>query len=413
MEKTITTTEAADRLGVKRETLYAYVSRGMLTSIRTPGSKESLFLHSEVELLATKSRPRVRSQAVNLTVDSAITYLDPRGAMYYRGENVSRLCLAGEFGQVAEFLRIGSWDGTSSRIHEAPQSPLSAGSRRAIETLLSPSATPVGAFRIALSVQSCADPLRNDRSGSGVTRTTHRIFQVALEAFRISRGANVATRRGTQKEESARFPLAYSLWESLTDSPATVAELKALNAALILLADHEMASSTLAARVAASTWADPYLVVSAGLAALSGPLHGSMSDRVASMIANAAANGADVAIGEALSADGHLAGFGHMVYLESDPRFDALWPLVVKAWGKAHSLKAARQVVEHQRGKFPNIDFALGSLVSASGLGQGAGEAIFAFARTAGWIAHAVEEYQHRLRFRTRCAYTGPEPELS
>jgi citrate synthase len=59
---------------------------------------------------------------------------------------------------------------------------------------------------------------------------------------------------------------------------------------------------------------------------------------------------------------------------------------------------------------FRNIDFALGTLVAAAGMVPGAAEAIFAVARTAGWLAHGSEEYGHRLRYRLRAAYTGPAP---
>jgi citrate synthase len=63
-----------------------------------------------------------------------------------------------------------------------------------------------------------------------------------------------------------------------------------------------------------------------------------------------------------------------------------------------------------QDGPAPNVDFALGALSNACGLRQGAAEAIFSLARVAGLIAHAIEEYPHRLRFRPRAAYTGRAP---
>ena len=58
-------------------------------------------------------------------------------------------------------------------------------------------------------------------------------------------------------------------------------------------------------------------------------------------------------------------------------------------------------------GPYPNIDFALGVLAEANHFVPGAGEAVFAVARSAGWIAHALEEYPYRLRYRTRAAYIG------
>jgi citrate synthase len=66
-----------------------------------------------------------------------------------------------------------------------------------------------------------------------------------------------------------------------------------------------------------------------------------------------------------------------------------------------------REIVTGRDGPYPNIDFALGALAEAHRFTPGAGEAVFAIARSAGWIAHALEEYPHRLRYRTRATYTG------
>jgi citrate synthase len=185
-----------------------------------------------------------------------------------------------------------------------------------------------------------------------------------------------------------------------------------LNAALVLLADHEMASSTLAARVAASTWADPYLVVSAGLAALGGPLHGSVGDRVVPMLREAVARGAAEAIAGKLRLGDKVGGFGHLVYTDGDPRANTLWPLLQAAWPADPVIQATGDVIAGvtAHGTFPNVDLMLGALVASAGMMEGSAEVIFAVARTAGWLAHAIEEYEHRLRFRLRAAYVGAAP---
>ena len=68
-------------------------------------------------------------------------------------------------------------------------------------------------------------------------------------------------------------------------------------------------------------------------------------------------------------------------------------------------------VMARDGGPHPNIDFALGVLGEATRMVHGAGETIFAVARSAGWIAHGMEEYPHRLRYRIRATYTGPDVE--
>jgi citrate synthase len=172
---------------------------------------------------------------------------------------------------------------------------------------------------------------------------------------------------------------------------------------LVVLADHELAASTLAARIAASTRADPYEVVLAGMAVVSGPLHGG-ANVLAHRLLLAAESGPEAALAEQLRTIGGLAGFGHPIHRSGDPRsallLDAVEPLAGRRWRLVETvmaLAAARAPVA------PNVDFALGAMAYAAGLPVGATEAVFAVARTAGWLAHAMEEYaEPPLRFRPR-----------
>jgi citrate synthase len=100
------------------------------------------------------------------------------------------------------------------------------------------------------------------------------------------------------------------------------------------------------------------------------------------------------------------------VYEGADPRVAVLLDAVAAAKAPAAILRTAAEVVAlvtADRGPQPNVDFALGVLGEAMRMDPGAGEAIFAVARCAGWIAHGLEEYQHRLRYRIRATYTGPD----
>ncbi len=195
--------------------------------------------------------------------------------------------------------------------------------------------------------------------------------------------------------------------------PAGAGLQDALRAALVLLADHELAASTLAARVAASVRADPYAVVATGMGAAGGALHGGASLGVETMLA-AAATPADVprVVGSVLRRGERIPGFGHFVYRAGDPRAAFLlardpgrrypghpaWRSRRRWWRRWPAAACPR----------PNIDFALAVLASASGMVTGAGEAVFAVARTAGWIGHALEEYARRTPLRPRARYTGP-----
>ena len=96
----------------------------------------------------------------------------------------------------------------------------------------------------------------------------------------------------------------------------------------------------------------------------------------------------------------------------SQPAMTVLLDAVEGCRPPAELWRAASGVLEvtaRTGGAHPNIDFALGVLAESMRMVDGAGEAVFAVARSAGWIAHGLEEYQHRLRYRIRATYTGPE----
>ena len=187
--------------------------------------------------------------------------------------------------------------------------------------------------------------------------------------------------------------------------------MRLLEATLVLLADHELAASTLAARVTASTWADPYLVVEAGLAALGGPLHGAASSAARGVLREVEGGvPATEAIGRRLRDHQLIPGFGHSVYRDGDPRARLLLELLDEAGASSDAELDLVRTMEERGLPFPNVDFAIASMAERHDMIEQAGEVIFATTRTVGWLAHAAEEYQHRLRFRPRAVYTGPAP---
>jgi len=185
-----------------------------------------------------------------------------------------------------------------------------------------------------------------------------------------------------------------------------------LDAALVLLADHELAASTLAVRVAASTWADPYLAVEAGLSVLGGPLHGGAGEGARALLREAGPDGSEAAaaIGRRLEAGQRIPGFGHRVYERLDPRVAPLLDRLADAGDTPAAAAPVLRIVADRGLPFPNVDFAIAAVAEAYGMIAGATESVFATARIVGWLAHAIEEYEHALRYRTRAAYIGPRP---
>ncbi len=223
----------------------------------------------------------------------------------------------------------------------------------------------------------------------------------------------------SQEAPAGRFPetppdrsAAARLWSALRADGARPrpAQAAALNAALVLLADHELAASTFAARVAASAWADPYRVVLAGLGPLGGSLHGGAALAVDALLTEAGAPAGAFAAVDRRAATGQVPGFGHRVYRGPDPRARHLLERLDAAADDeqaALTVKAALEAAASLGLALPNVDFALAALARAMQLRPGAASTIFTFARIVGLVAHALEEYPHRLRFRPRATYVG------
>jgi citrate synthase len=184
-----------------------------------------------------------------------------------------------------------------------------------------------------------------------------------------------------------------------------------LDTALVLLADHDLAASTFAARVAASTRADPYSVILAGLGALGGPLHGAASAPVHDLFEHARQASVPHAVGAASRDDRRVGGFGHFLYPRGDPRAVVLLEHVRKVADRTPQWRVVdevRRLVSQRRDEEPTVDFALAALTFCAGMHREAGEAIFAIARAAGWVAHALDEYAEApLRFRPVARYVG------
>jgi citrate synthase len=389
------TREAARRLGVKPETVYAYVSRGLLE--RDPSSRphRSMFALDAVERLAARARRTDRSGALEVVVETELTLLDPAGRLLYRGRDAVDLARHRSFEQVAALL----WDGEAPAPWE--MEPAAAGAVSSLAGILGEEVGASERIPAIVATLEASDPLRADRRPEAVRRAGTNVFAGILEGL---------PRRGRPVDRS----VAARLWTALVamQRRPTPAQLAALNAALVLLADHELAASTLAARVAASAWADPYRVLLAGLGPIGGALHGGAATAVESILATIDAP-ADVprVLDQHLGLGTPLPGFGHRVYRDRDPRADLLLdrlPRCAADRSEAKKVEALLEAASSRGLPAPNVDLALGALSRSMRLRPGSGSTIFTFARIAGMLAHALEEYPHRLRFRPRATYIGP-----
>ena len=415
MAFSMTAAQAADRLGVKQATLYAYVSRGVLGRGKAVDGRGSLFDPDEVERLALRGRPRRPAGAVDITVESAITEI-AADSLRFRGLDATRLAVTRTFEDVAEFLWTGefppdravtpaAWQATSVALAVA----------RAAQAALPAGTLPLERLQVIVPAMAATDSLRLQLDPSAVRAAARSLIAGMVDCLPAPSSPGFVpadlTRATSSAPSGSGTSIAGRLWAKLCERRPTPKLLRALSAALVLLADHELAASTLAARVAASVRADPYAVVGTGLGAMSGVLHGGASLGVETLLAGARGP-QDVprVVGELLRRGEKIPGFGHLVYRGGDPRAVVLLGLVRRAGPKSGQLAVAEAVLAEVRRKSlpePNIDFAVATLARVAGMVSGAGEAIFAVARTAGWIAHALEAYAGGGPLRPRAVYTG------
>jgi citrate synthase len=394
--------EAAKRLGVKLDTIYAYVSRGLLTRHGT--EKQSRFEVAQVERLALRGRRGVVPKLQALVITTELTEVTP-DAVRYRGQSALELARTSTFERVAEWLWAVPVEATQPFV--APKAAVTLA--RSVSASLPEDAAPLERLRVIASVLGSTDPLRYDTSPGPVVATARALIAGLVESLpRIGVPASTGSRAAHAPPER----LAARLFTQLTAARPTVARVRVLDAAMGLCADHALSPSTLAVRIAAAQRADPYGVVQTGLGALSGALHGAASLSAEELIAEVEA-GADPAhvIGARLRRGERIPGFGHALHQKADPRAPVLLELVSESFESKRAVSAANEVVSVMRARGlpePNIDWALAVFVRAAGMTHGASEAVMAIARIAGWIAHALEEYKSPTKFPWQALYVGP-----
>ena len=388
----ITTTEAAQRLGVKRATLYAYVSRGVLRSERRPGQLESLFERAQIDAMASTARaagsppPVLRFRSIATAVSSQAD-----GQLHYRGVPLDDVIALASVEEAAALV-VGTTAAQGISRAARPRDTTRRTPRTAYGTMgLDLTALPLERrMPVAVQLLAAADPFASDTDADRVRAT-------ALVAIPTA-AALVA---GSPPESAGLAALTLA---SVGGRPERAADLAALRVLLVALLDHGLTASTVAARVAASTRAGLYDCLGAAYAAMSGPLHGAAPVAAHALLAE----GADpaVLVGRSLREHGGVPGFGHFLYPDGDPRarlvLDTLW----RRRGTTRlrrRVEALAGIVAERTGSPPNIDLASAAVLHALGLPAEAGEVVFQVARSFGVAAHVVEEYaEEPLRWRGR-----------
>lgn len=394
MTKFLTADEAVGLLKVRRQTLYAYVSRGLIRSNEQEGDPHRrLYRADDINaLLGRKRRGRTPARAAQTALDWGLPVLDSAltlvedSRLYYRGRDAVKLADEGATLENVARLMWGAAESDPFAAEQPSVDPLwyEALPRCAAQSAVSRCLT---LLPLAASVDTPVWP-------SDVSRKQ-------VVAAGIVQSVAAALVAGEPDRRPVHETLA-SAWKLDAGGAATV------RAALVLCADHELNASTFTVRCVASTGASLGAAVEAGLAALSGPLHGGSWVRIAALFRDADRLGdAEQAVADWLRrGEQHLPGFGHPLYPEGDPRATAIL-------ARLRHDPALPEAVAAAGGPPPNLDYALVAMQRELGLPDDAPFIIFAAGRTVGWLAHALEQQATGSLLRPRARYMGPAPSAS
>lgn len=392
MEQGLTAEEAAGRLGVKPATLYAYVSRGLLHRHRAPDGR-SRFKVEDVERLRQRGRA-APARSPGLTVESSITSVEDH-AIFFRGRDALEVAASQRFEDAVGWL----WTGEAVAIERWSTDPAAMATGTCVQNALPADTLPLDRLRVTVAAIAPTDPLRYDTGGAAVRVTGGRLISALVDTLPL---------KGPAPEGDG---VAARFWSRLSRRPAPPRLIAVLDAALVLLIDHELSLSTLSARLAASLLADPYSVVSVGLSSLGGPLHAVASLAAEDLLAEVSEPGrAAWTIGERLRRGDRLPGFGHRVHKAGDPRAAFLLERLRQTCPRSAEMDVVDAILLSTRERglpAPNVDFALAALAHTTAMTRGASEAIFGLARVAGWIAHALEVYAGGPETAPQVIYVG------
>jgi len=391
-------------LGIKKASLYTYVSRGLVRTIKAPGQKRAnLYLKADVDAL----RSRVGDIAGGPTISHSLRYGEPVVQSWiceitpagprYRGQLALDLVNARRsFEYVAELI----WGGLPRLRDSAwvlePGAP-------ALESLPAVGRFPVHSqesatrllARTALAMTSLERP-------SSETAYLGRTAGIRLiQAFAATAGC--LGPRGAPESQRDREHVAASLLRGFGAATDDSSAIDVINAALVLSADHELSAPTFVARICASTGVDLYACVVAALMAHCGPMQmGGAADLEDLLQAG------DLS---ALVASQDAPCFGHPLYA-TDPRAEALLAMTAQCTSlnvPGRRLLEAIETMRQDTGRYPNLFGALVITARALGLPPGGASLINTVGRTAGWIAHAVEQRHAGAMLRPRAKYMGEQ----
>ena len=405
--------EAIRLLEVRPQTLYAYVSRGWIRKLRQAGRKNGLYLREDVERVRARSQARSGHGAVAASamhwgepiIPTAITQITPEGPRY-RGRLAVQLARDGvSFEAVAELLWSGFLYEDRSRW---PLIPLPAEVRRLIQSTAELRSNDqlfeILAFvtlKLGISRGGVAERVRSGRPADAARQ----IIQVLVGCF-----AYLSSHRRFLPMRNGQS-IVEGLLRSL-DVALTAENREAMEAMLVLFADHELSPGAFAARVAASSGATLHGCIASALCTSSGVQVGRIYAQVEEFLAGAPSKSVLLRRAQYYQDRGSaVPGFMHPFYPKGDPRGRFLLDLAKRRARQSRRLEAIYGFVDDAREKLgihPRHEIAAVALAIAMGIPPHSAGAVFMLARTAGWVAHVMEQRLSQGLLRPRAKFVEP-----
>lgn len=364
---------------------------------------------------ARDQKAPVRGLEGIIAADTGISYVDGvHGRLFYQGYDIHDIAEAMSFSETVFLL----WRGRLPTLAEyrAFRSEVVAEMRlpsQVIEMLqlTPPNSHPMAVLRSAVSMLSNFDPDAEDISPEANWRKAKRLLAqvptIIADLHRIRSGLPLIS-------PDPNFGLSTNFLYILRGTPPNDLERKAIEVLMVLMADHGLNASTFTGRVIASTLADMHSALAGAIGALKGPLHGGANQRVMEMILDIPdVETVQAYIAGMLENKQRIMGFGHRVYRTEDPRTRHLRTyseMLCENNHQRHLYDIARrieQTVLEAKGIYPNVDFYSATAQHALGIPPQYFTTVFAAARTAGWIAHIMEQYADNRLIRPTSRYIG------
>ncbi len=273
-------------------------------------------------------------------------------------------------------------------------------------------ASPMDMVRSGVSFIALFDPDVEDNSHEAnvrkAIRLTAKLPTIIAASSRVSHGKEPIE---PKSEYSHARNFLYMISGTVPDDFVE----KAFDVSLILYAEHDYNASTFTARVTASTLADIHSAAISGICALKGSLHGGANEKAMEMLlAIGEEERVEEWVREALLRKDRIMGFGHRVYKKGDPRALIVKKLCEQLGEKKGAPKWYRmslkieEIMEKEKGLYPNIDFYAGSVYYMMGIPIELYTPIFTLSRITGWSAHIIEQHDNNRLIRPMSEYTGP-----